>query len=158
MSLDLLGPYKDQNDLDYDIFLIFTRDYFQILKWCHIVIDVHYVKMYFKYTYLSLHSLCGGGDLLFSLSPPATTATFCFCSYSKTLTQIISKYLQCAYWPWGICLVIFFFAFSSFFNEIASSICFMFRLMERPYPGRELKSFWCDTDNTNFDFCYVLVF
>ena len=61
----------------------------------------------------------------------------------------------------------FFFAFFSFFNKIqdgrqnsmaharastALSICFMFGLKERPYPGRELKSFWCDTDNKNFDF------
>ena len=34
----------------------------------------------------------------------------------------------------------------------ASSICFMFGLNERPYSGRELKSFWCDSDNKNFDF------
>ena len=61
----------------------------------------------------------------------------------------------------------FFFAFFSFFNKIqdgrqnpmaharartASSICFMFGLNERPYSGRELKSFWCDSDNKNFDF------
>ena len=61
----------------------------------------------------------------------------------KNPTRIISKYLQYAYWPWGICLVIFFFAFSGFFNKIqdgrqnpmaharaqtASSICFMFGL------------------------------
>ena len=61
----------------------------------------------------------------------------------------------------------FFFAFFSFFNKIqdgrqnpmaharaqtASSICFMFGLKERPYPGRELKSFCCDSDNKNFDF------
>ena len=32
----------------------------------------------------------------------------------------------------------------------ASSICFMFGLKERPYPCRELKSFWCDPDNKNF--------
>ena len=90
------------------------------------------------------------------LSPPA--AATCFCSHSKTPTRIISKYLQYAYWPWGICLVNFFFAFFSFFNKIqdnrqnpmaharaqtASSICYMFRLKEKPYPGRELKSFWC---------------
>ena len=35
--------------------------------------------------------------------------------------------------------------------EYASSICFMFGLKERPYSGRELKSFWCDSDNKNFD-------
>ena len=34
----------------------------------------------------------------------------------------------------------------------ASSICFMFGLKGRPYPGRELKSFWCDSDNENLDF------
>ena len=121
---------------------------------------------------LSLHPLCGGGNLLFLPSPPAAAAT-CFCSHSKTPTRIISKYLQYAYWPWGICLVIFFFAFFSFFNKIqdgrqnpmaharartASSICFMFGLNEKPYSGRELKSFWCDSDNKNFDFFYVLVF
>ena len=65
------------------------------------------------------------------------------------------------------CLVNFVFAFFSFFNKIqdgrqnpmaharaqtASSNCFMFGLKERPYPGRELKSFWCDSDNKNFDF------
>ena len=66
----------------------------------------------------------------------------------------------------------FFFAFFSFFNKIqdgrqnpmaharartASSICFMFGLNERPYSGRELKSFWCDSDNKNFDFFTFLV-
>ena len=60
-----------------------------------------------------------------------------------------------------------FFAFFSFFNKIqdghqnpmaharawtASSICFMSGLKETPYPGRELKSSWCDSDNKNFDF------
>ena len=54
--------------------------------------------------FLSLHPLCGGGELLFLLSPPAAT---CFCSHSKTPNRIISKYLQYAYWPWGICLVNF---------------------------------------------------
>ena len=59
----------------------------------------------------------------------------------------------------------FFFAFFSFFNKIqdgrqnpmgharaqtALSICFMFSLKERSYPGCEHKSFWCDTDNKNF--------
>ena len=34
--------------------------------------------------------------------------------------------------------------------ETASSICFMFGSKNRPYPGRELKSFWCDSDNKNF--------
>ena len=34
----------------------------------------------------------------------------------------------------------------------ASSICFMFDLMERLYPGRQLKSFLCDSDTKNFDF------
>ena len=58
-------------------------------------------------------------------------------------------------------------AFSSLLNKIqdgrqnpmslsraqtASSICFMFGLKERPYPGRELKSFWFDSDNKNFAF------
>ena len=28
----------------------------------------------------------------------------------------------------------------------------MFGLKERPYPGRVLISFWCDSDNKNFDF------
>ena len=36
--------------------------------------------------------------------------------------------------------------------QTASSICFMFGLKESPYPGRELKSFWCDSYNKNFDF------
>ena len=59
--------------------------------------------------FLSLHPLCGGGDLLFLLSPPAgAAAATCFCSHSKTPTRSISKYLQYAYWPWGICLVNFF--------------------------------------------------
>ena len=40
----------------------------------------------------------------------------------------------------------------------ALSICFMFGLKERPYPGRELKSFWCDSDNKNFDFlCFSIL-
>ena len=66
-----------------------------------------------------------------------------------------------------------FFAFFSFFNKIqdgrqnpmaqaraqtASSICFMFGLKERPYPGRELKSFRCDSDNKNFYFFTFLYF
>ena len=54
------------------------------------------------------------GDLLFLLSPPA--AATCFCSHSKTPTRIIPKYLQYAYWPWGICLVIFFLRFLVFFS------------------------------------------
>ena len=102
--------------------------------------------------YLSLHPLCGGGDLLFLLSPPAAAAATCFCSHSKTPTRSISKYLQYAYWPWEIRLVNFFFALFSFFNKIqdgrqnpmaharaqmASSICFMFGLKERLYPRRE---------------------
>ena len=32
----------------------------------------------------------------------------------------------------------------------ASSIRFMSGLNERPYSGRELKSFWFDSDNENF--------
>ena len=48
--------------------------------------------------FLSLHPLCGGGDLLFLLSLPAAAA-FCFCSHSKTPARIISNYLQYAYWP-----------------------------------------------------------
>ena len=115
---------------------------------------------------LSLHPLCGGGDLLFLPSPPAAAAATCFCSHSKSPTRIISKYLQHAYWPWGICLV-FFVCVCQFFStkskmaakilwrtlelEHASSICFMFGLKERPYSGGELKSFWCDSDNKNFD-------
>ena len=51
--------------------------------------------------------LCGGGDLLFFLSPPA--AATCFCSHLKTPTRII------AYWPWGICLINFFWTFFRFF-------------------------------------------
>ena len=65
---------------------------------------------------LSLHPLCGGGDLLFLLSPPAAAST-CFCSHSKTPTRIISKYLQYAYWPWGIWLVIFFFCIFQFLKQ-----------------------------------------
>ena len=56
--------------------------------------------------FLSLHPLCGAGDLLFLLSPAA--AATCFCSHSKTPTRVITKYLQFAYWPWGIYLVNFF--------------------------------------------------
>ena len=111
---------------------------------------------------LGLHPLCGGGDLLF-LSPQAAagTAAFRFCSHTKTPARIISKYLEYAYCPWGICLVILF-AYFSFFNNLqdvrqhplslASLISFMFDLEERPYPGRALISFWCDSDNKNFDF------
>ena len=36
--------------------------------------------------------------------------------------------------------------------QTALSICFMFGLKERPYPGRELKSFWYDSDNKNLIF------
>ena len=42
--------------------------------------------------------------------------------------------------------------------QTASSICFMFGLKEKPYPGRGLKSFWCDSDNKNFDFFTFLYF
>ena len=42
--------------------------------------------------------------------------------------------------------------------QTASLICFMFGLRERPYPGRELKSFWCYSDNKNFDFFTFLYF
>ena len=34
----------------------------------------------------------------------------------------------------------------------ALCICVMFGLMGRPYPGRVLKGFWCDSDNKNFNF------
>ena len=80
-------------------------------------IEVSYFKKKHHTIFLSLHPLCGGGDLLFLLSPPAAAAT-CFCSHSKTPSRIISKYLQYAYWPCGICLVNFFFAFFSFFSKI----------------------------------------
>ena len=71
---------------------------------------------------LTNNSICK----MFIKSPPTMwwwrlivfAATTCFCSHSKTPTQIISKYLQYAYWPWGICLVKFFFVFYSFFNKI----------------------------------------
>ena len=36
--------------------------------------------------------------------------------------------------------------------QTVSSICFMFGLRERPYPGRELKSFWCDSDKKTLIF------
>ena len=42
--------------------------------------------------------------------------------------------------------------------QTASSICFMFGLKERPYSGRELKSFWCDSDNKNLDFFISVLF
>ena len=31
-------------------------------------------------------------------------------------------------------------------------ICFMFGLKERPYSAHVLISFWCDSDNKNYDF------
>ena len=34
----------------------------------------------------------------------------------------------------------------------------MFGLMERPYPAHVLISFWCDSDNKNFDFFHVSEF
>ena len=33
----------------------------------------------------------------------------------------------------------------------------MFNLKERPYPGRELKSFWCDSDNILADISVLLI-
>ena len=33
----------------------------------------------------------------------------------------------------------------------------MFGLKERPYPGRVLISFWCDSDNKNFAFGVILI-
>ena len=77
-------------------------------QFCTIYINIIYICI-FAYIYLlSVHPLCGGGDLLFLLSPPAAAAT-CFCSS----TRIISKYLQYAYWPWEICPVTFFRPFSA---------------------------------------------
>ena len=64
------------------------------------------VKTFPALLLISIHPLRGGGDFFFLLKPPA--AVFCFCSHSKNPARIISKYLQYAYWPWGICLVIFF--------------------------------------------------
>ena len=67
----------------------------------------------------------------------------------------------------------FFLRFFSFFDKIqdgrqnpmaharaqtALAIYFMFGLKERPYPGRELKCLWCDSDNKNFDFFTFLDF
>ena len=49
--------------------------------------------------FLSLHPLCGGGDLLFLPSPPA--AATCFGSQTKTPARIISKYLYNADWPFN---------------------------------------------------------
>ena len=63
---------------------------------CSKVIDLY--RFMLCVILLSLHPLCGGGDLLFLLGPPA--AATCFCSHSKIPTRIISKYLQYAYWPW----------------------------------------------------------
>ena len=71
--------------------------------------DLSKFKMAAYRPLLSPHPLCGGGDLLFLLRPPA--AATCFCSHSKTPTRIISKYPQYANWPWGIGLVIFFLRF-----------------------------------------------
>ena len=34
----------------------------------------------------------------------------------------------------------------------------MFGLKVKHYPGRVLISFWCDSDDKNLDFFYVLVF
>ena len=31
-------------------------------------------------------------------------------------------------------------------------ICFIFGLKERPYSAHVLISFWCDSDNKNYDF------
>ena len=87
------------------------------LKLKFLNITFKYIFNYLSCLYsLSLHPLCGGGDLLFLPSPPASAAT-CFCSHSKTPTQIISKYFQYAYWPWGICLVIFFYSILALFSS-----------------------------------------
>ena len=108
----------------------------------------------------------GGGDLLF-LSARRRRHLFLF-----SLENPYSDYFQI----FTVCILAlgnlsdkFFFAFFSLFNKIqdgrqnpmaharaltASSICFMFGLNERPYSGRKLKSFWCDSDNKNeFLFC-----
>ena len=37
-------------------------------------------------------------------------------------------------------------------------ICVMFGLKERPYPAHVLISFWCDSDNKNFDFLRFRIF
>ena len=59
---------------------------------------------------------------MFLLSSPAA-ALFCFCSHSKTPARIISKYLQYAYWPRGICLVFFWrVSVSSTESKIAAKI------------------------------------
>ena len=36
-------------------------------------------------------------------------------------------------------------------------MCFMFGLKERPYPGRVMISFWCDSDNKNFHFLHFII-
>ena len=60
---------------------------------------------------LSLQPLRSAGDLLFLPSPPAAA----FFLLSLENPKIISKYLQYAFWPWGICLVILF-AFCNFLS------------------------------------------
>ena len=66
---------------------------------------------------LSLHPLCGGGDLLFLLSPPAAAAAFCFCSHSKLPLGLFPNICIMHIGP-GDFAWYFFFAFFSFFNNI----------------------------------------
>ena len=106
--------------------------------------------------------------------------TYCFCRvrhlFLLSLENPYSDYFQI----FTVCILAlgnlpgkFFFAFISFFNKIqdgsqnpmeharaqtTSSICFMLGLKERPYSVRELKSFWFDSDNKNFDFFTFLYF
>ena len=96
--------------------------------------------------------------LFLLLSPPAATAAaFCFCSHSETPARIISKYLQKNNF-----LGVFQFlqqnprsppkSYVAHYSLNRFIVCFMFGLRERPHPGRVLISFWCHSDNKNFDF------
>ena len=81
---------------------------------------------------------CSGGDLLFLLSLPAAAA-ICFYSHSKTPTRIIFKYLQYAYWHWGICLIIFL-RFSVFSTKSKMAAKILWRMLElQPLPGFVLR-------------------
>ena len=93
---------------------------------------------------------------MLSRNAGSAAAATSFCSHLKTPARITFKYMQYAYWPRGICLVILFLC-SSFFNKIQDGdqnpmslssawnalwICFMFSSKEIPYPGCVLISFW----------------
>ena len=98
---------------------VFLRD----RKWGH---DGHFDFIIFK----SPPTMWWWRLIVFAESAASPPPPTCFCSHSKTLTQIISKYLQYAYWPWGICLVNCFLRFLVFSTKSKIAAKILWRMLE----------------------------